>query len=67
MLQAAQLAFRALTLMGVVWLLTGMDWIMVANDISQAVEDAKRYGMKRVAVLICGLERSVRRSVANTS
>jgi hypothetical protein len=36
MLQAAQLAFKALTLMGAGWLLTGMDWIMVANDISQA-------------------------------
>jgi hypothetical protein len=53
MLQAAQLAFSALTLMGVVGLLTGMGWIMVANDISQAVGNAKRYGMNRVAVLIC--------------
>jgi hypothetical protein len=56
MLQAAQLAFRALTSMGVAWLLTGMDWIMGANDISQAVGNTKRYGMKRVAVLICGLD-----------
>jgi hypothetical protein len=65
MLQAAQLAFRALTLMGVAELLTGMDWIMVANDISQAAGNARRYGMKRVAVLICELEQLVRRSVAS--
>jgi hypothetical protein len=65
MLQAAQLARKALTLMGVSGLLTGMDWIMVANDLSQAVGNAKRYGMKRVAVLICELERSVRQSVSN--
>jgi hypothetical protein len=42
MLQAEQLARRALTLMGGTGEPTGTGWIMVVNDLSQALQDAKR-------------------------